>query len=73
MINVIKKLINVEYSEEEEAQILELIEKTVPDFKKLMTLIYWNDKELTPEQIVEEALSYQPIITPPPNNDFERS
>jgi len=73
LINVIRKLINVEYSEEEEAEILELLEKTVPDFKKLMTLIYWNDQELTPERIVEEALKYQPIITSPPNNDSERS
>ncbi|KPC75938.1 hypothetical protein ADL26_05455 [Thermoactinomyces vulgaris] len=72
LIEVVRKLINVEFSEEEEAKILSLLERSVPDFKQLMTLIYWSDIELTPEEIVEEALNYQPIITPPPSNESKK-
>lgn len=69
LIEVIRKLINVEFTEEEEAKVFSLLERSVPDFKELMRLIYWNDEELNPEQIVDKALSYQPIITPPPRNE----
>jgi hypothetical protein len=69
LIVTVRKLINVEFSEEEETEILSLLEKSVPDFKELMRLIYWSDNELTPEEIVEKALRYQPIITPPPSDD----
>jgi hypothetical protein len=32
-----------------------------------MRLIYWSDNKLTPEEIVEKVLRYQPIIIPPPS------
>jgi hypothetical protein len=67
LIVTVRKLINVEFSEEEETEILSLLEKSVPDFKELMRLIYWSDNKLTPEEIVEKVLRYQPIIIPPPS------
>ena len=69
LIVTVRKLINVEFSEEEETEILSLLEKSVPDFKELMRLIYWSDNKLTPEEIVEKVLRYQPIIIPPPSDD----
>ncbi|MBH8605421.1 MULTISPECIES: bacteriocin immunity protein [unclassified Thermoactinomyces] len=71
LIEVVKKLMNAEYSEEEEEKVFDLLEKTVPDFKKMMRLIYWSDRELSPEEIVEESLHYQPIITPPSSDSNE--
>ena len=67
LIVTVRKLINVEFSEEEETEILSLLEKSVPDFKELMRLIYWSDNKLLPEEIVEKVLRYQPIIIPPPS------
>lgn len=31
-------------------------------FNLYSDLIFWNEDELTPEQIVEQALSYKPIL-----------
>lgn len=69
LVNVLKKLLNVEYTEEEEPYILELLERSVPDYSKLIRLMYWDDRNLTAEEIVDEALHYEPIITPPPSKD----
>ena len=39
---------------------------------EIYNLIFHHRPELTPEEIYEKALSYKPIITPPPSiNDKE--
>lgn len=30
--------------------------------EKVINLIFWNDEDLTSEQIVDRALSYKPIL-----------
>ena len=71
LIDVVRKLIHVEFSEEEESEVLSVLEKSVPHFKELMKLIYWNDQELTPEEIVEKALRYEPVLTPAPSDEWK--
>jgi hypothetical protein len=41
--------------------------KNVPD-PQAANLIFHHKPELTPEEIVEKALAYKPIILPPPDD-----
>ena len=61
-----QKICGGEYSTEEERDaMVELFELSVPD-PEAANLIFHHKPELTPEEIVEKALSYKPLITPPP-------
>ncbi|MFD0713195.1 hypothetical protein [Paenibacillus sp. GCM10027626] len=51
---------NIEGTEEEIDRMIELLEQSVPH-PEVSDLIFWNEIELTPEQVVEKALSYKPI------------
>jgi hypothetical protein len=53
-------------SEEERSSLVALFERNVPD-PEASNLIFYHRPELTPEEIVDKALSYKPIITPPPS------
>ncbi len=55
MVRLVRKLIGVEYSEDEQNAVLERLEEALPH-AELSDLIYWSKIDLTPEQIVEEAL-----------------
>lgn len=56
-------------SEEEFDKALELFCQNVPD-PEASDLIFHHEPELTPEEIVEKAFAYKPIILPPPpDND----
>lgn len=39
---------------------IEVVERNVPH-PEVSDLIYWNDEDFTPEQIVDIALAYKPI------------
>ncbi|WP_299611417.1 bacteriocin immunity protein [uncultured Aquimarina sp.] len=59
LIELVKEIINVENKTEKEIdRLLEILEQNVPD-PEVSDLIYYD--ELTPEQIVDKALSYKPI------------
>lgn len=65
LVDLVARLLRAEGSEEETLQWLELIEQNVPD-PNVQGLIYWPnryglDNEPSAEEIVEKALSYQPI------------
>lgn len=59
LIKLVKELYNPKgKTEEEENRLLSLLEKNVPH-PNVSDLIYWED--LTPEEVVDIALSYKPI------------
>ncbi|BFT72385.1 bacteriocin immunity protein [Paenibacillus sp. P36] len=60
LIELVRKIMNVEGSEEEIDNMIELLKSNVPH-PEVSDLIYWNENELTAEQVVEQALSYKPI------------
>ncbi|MFE5321528.1 bacteriocin immunity protein [Paenibacillus sp. NPDC056579] len=60
LIELVRKIMNVEGSEEEIDNMIDLLKYSVPH-PEVSDLIYWNENELTAEQVVEQALSYKPI------------
>lgn len=60
LIELVRKIINVEGTEEEIDNMIDILEQSVPH-PEVSDLIFWNEIELTPEQVVEQALSYKPI------------
>ncbi|CAN7743057.1 bacteriocin immunity protein [Paenibacillus sp. LjRoot56] len=60
LIELVRKIMNVEGSEEEIDNMIEILKSNVPH-PEVSDLIYWNENELTAEQVVEQALSYKPI------------
>ena len=60
LINLVNRIIECEGTEEEIDEMIEVVERNVPH-PEVSDLIYWNDEELTPEQIVDKALEYKPI------------
>lgn len=65
LIALVTKIVNAEGTEEELDQWLEMVMRQVPH-PQVSDLIYWHEPELTPEEIVDAALGYQPIVLPPP-------
>ncbi|MBE1442635.1 hypothetical protein GGC63_002059 [Paenibacillus sp. OAS669] len=57
---MVRKIMKVEGNEEEIDSMIELLKYSVPH-PEVSDLIYWNEHELTAEQVVEQALSYKPI------------
>lgn len=60
LIKLVEKIMKCEGTEEEIDGMIELLEKNVPH-PEVSDLIFW-DRERTPQEIVELALSYKPII-----------
>ncbi|MFD6510566.1 MULTISPECIES: bacteriocin immunity protein [unclassified Bacillus (in: firmicutes)] len=60
LINLVGKIVECEGTEEEIDEMLEAVERNVPH-PEVSDLIYWNDKDLSSEQIVDIALAYKPI------------
>ena len=60
LIALVTKIVNEEGSEEEIDQWLETLCANVPHPGET-DLIYYADEELSPEEIVDQALSYRPI------------
>lgn len=68
LIALINKIRDVEFETGEERDaILYKFESNVPD-PQALNLIYHHKPRLTPEEIVEKALAYKPIILPPPDD-----
>lgn len=65
LVELVENIIRAEGTEEEIDEMINLLEKNVPH-PEVSDLIFWNEKELTPVEIVEEALNYIAIILPPP-------
>ncbi|MBA2937108.1 bacteriocin immunity protein [Paenibacillus sp. CGMCC 1.16610] len=60
LIELVRKIMNVEGSEEVIDNMIKLLKSNVP-YPEVSDLIYWNENELTAEQVVEQALNYKPI------------
>lgn len=61
LIILVSKIISGEGSESEIDEMLDLLERNVPD-THVSDLIFWSDIEYSPEEIVNKAMSYKPII-----------
>lgn len=60
LIQLVEKIIQVNGTEEEIDNMLDIFQKNVP-YPHVSDLIYWNADNLTAEQIVDKALGYKPI------------
>jgi hypothetical protein len=61
LLSLVTQICNGEYdTEEERSALIEILENNVPD-PNVMNLIFKHKPKLTPEEIVEKALSYKPI------------
>lgn len=59
LINLVKEILDVENKTEKEIdKLMDILKQNVPN-PDVSDLIYWND--LTPEEIIDRALSYKPI------------
>ncbi|MEK3794155.1 hypothetical protein MKX42_20675 [Paenibacillus sp. FSL R7-0204] len=65
LIALVTKIVNAEGTEAELDEWLEVVASNVAH-PGVSDLIFWNEPELTPEEIVDAALCYQPIVLPPP-------
>ncbi|RAR45742.1 bacteriocin immunity protein [Paenibacillus sp. MDMC362] len=61
IVDLVTSLYNGEGSEEEVGEWIEWLQRNVPH-PDISNLIYWPEKDLTPEEIVEKALNYKPIV-----------
>lgn len=60
LIELVEKIMKSNGTEEEIDNMIEELERNVPH-PEVSDLIFWNEEELTPEQIVDIALAYKPI------------
>jgi hypothetical protein len=58
LIEIVEKIVNADGDEEEIDSMINLIERNVRH-PNVSDLIFWNDVELTPKEIVEQALNYK--------------
>ncbi len=63
LIKLVERMCNGEGSDDEIGEWIEILERNVPD-PNVSDLVYWNNEGLTPEQIIDRAMSYKPIILP---------
>ncbi|MBM6385289.1 MAG: hypothetical protein JSY10_15075 [Paenibacillus sp.] len=64
LVERVRKLMNAEGTEAELDDMLTELQQQLP-YAEISNLIFWDDRDLTPEQIVEEALAARPIQLPP--------
>ncbi|OME13790.1 bacteriocin immunity protein [Paenibacillus odorifer] len=60
LIELVRKIMDAEGIEEEIDAMIEILKQNV-SHPQVSDLIFGNEDEWTPEQIVEQALSYKPI------------
>ena len=60
LIQLVERIIKVDGTEEEIDKMLDKFQNNVP-YPEVSDLIFWNEDNLTPEQIVDKALNYKPI------------
>lgn len=61
LVDLVNKIIDCEGAEGEIDEMIELVKKNVYD-PNVSDLIFWNEENLTSEQIVDRALNYKPIL-----------
>ncbi|MBX2799776.1 MAG: hypothetical protein KTR31_19010 [Myxococcales bacterium] len=61
LVDLVRRIIAAEGSEEELHARIALVGRHPPD-PSWTDLVYWDSRELTPEQVVDEALAYEPIL-----------
>jgi hypothetical protein len=61
LINLVQKIMNCEGTEQEIDKWLEIAQDSVPH-PNLSDLIFYPDRERTPEEIIEIALAYKPSL-----------
>ncbi|MEK5405910.1 bacteriocin immunity protein [Paenibacillus sp. FSL W8-0439] len=64
LIQLVEKIIRGEGTEEEIDSMLTVVMQNTPH-PGISNLIYWDDRNLSAAEIVDEALRYQPIFVPP--------
>ncbi|MGW0828431.1 bacteriocin immunity protein [Streptomyces sp. NPDC002845] len=67
LVELVRRIVTFDGTEEEVDAMEQLFEESVP-YPGAYSLIYRHDPELTPEEVVDTALSYEPIA-PPYNPD----
>ena len=67
LVEFVRRIMAFDGDEDEIDQMRALLEANVPH-PYVGDLMFWpKGPEPTPEEVVEQALAYQPIITPPPS------
>ncbi|WP_411343859.1 hypothetical protein ACE3MZ_20000 [Paenibacillus sp. WLX1005] len=61
LIALVQRIMDGEGSEGEQDEWLELLRRQVPH-PEVSNLIFWDERDLTAEQIVDEALNYRAIL-----------
>ncbi len=61
LVRLVTKIMNTEGTEAEVDEFVEMVNRAVPH-PGWMDLAFYDDRNLTPEQVVEEALAYKPIL-----------
>ena len=57
LVKLVNKICNPKLSDEEVSESIEILEENVPH-PAPSDLIFWNDEDLSPEEVVEFALAY---------------
>lgn len=64
LVDLVKKLMNGKFrGDDEGSELMQMLERNVLH-PRVSDLIFWDERELTAEEIVEEALAYKPIQLP---------
>jgi hypothetical protein len=64
LVDLVRKIMNLEFTEEQLGEMIDLLSRNT--YPGVSDLIYYSKEQLTPGQIVDQALAYKPLITPPP-------
>ena len=65
MVELVERISAGAGTEAEQEEWLETLEANVPD-PAVSDLIFWPERELTAEEIVDRALAYESVALPPP-------
>ncbi len=60
LVELVNKVCNPKLSDEEVSEYIEILEQNVPH-PAPSDLIFWNDEDLSPEEVVEIALAYKEV------------
>lgn len=65
LVELVAKIVSANGSEAEIAEWLQTLEANVPD-PAVSDLIYWAEREMTADEIVDRARAYEVVALPPP-------